>query len=40
MGTKEKSRTELIIDELESGGFTEDELNEIIDACESEISKK
>ena len=37
---EERNRAEIIIDMLKSGGFTEDELNEIIDVCGEEIAKK
>ena len=40
MGNKEESRTEKVINEIASGGFTEDELNDIIEACETEIENK
>lgn len=35
---KEKSRTEMVIDVILEGGFAEDELEEIISVCESELS--
>lgn len=37
--SNEKSRTEIIIDEILCGGFTEDELQEIIDTCNDEIDR-
>ena len=37
MGKNEKSRVEMIIDSILEGGFTEDELQEIIDTCETEL---
>ncbi len=36
----EGSRTELIIHEISCGGFADDELNEIIEACEKELEGK
>lgn len=36
---KEKSRVEIIIDEIKSGGFVESELDEIMDACEEALHK-
>ena len=35
---KEKSRTEMVIDSILAGGYAEDELEEIISVCESELS--
>jgi len=36
----EMSRTEIIINEIESGGFTEEELNQIIDICYEAINNE
>lgn len=35
---KEKSRLEIVMDKITEGGYTEDELEEIISLCESELS--
>ena len=36
----QKTRTEIVIDTILEGGYTEDELQEIIDVCETEIENK
>ena len=40
MSLEERSRTQIITDEIECGGFTRDELNEIIDACDKALAEK
>ena len=34
-----RSRVEIVIDEILTGGFTEDELQDIVDTCEDEITR-
>ena len=36
--SREKSRLEIVIDKILEGGYAEDELEEIISTCESELS--
>lgn len=36
---EDRERNQIIIDEIMCGGFTEDELDAIIDACETEKDK-
>ena len=37
---EERSRSEIIMHEIECGGFTESELNDIIKSCEKAIEEE